>query len=462
MLPIHLQRRYKTTNYLNLAKRVSYVLGKRRNKQKEYFYHISKKRFIPAGNTLLAGIDPILPNCCVLPSVKEENLSEIIEKATNLWSKRVGIGFDLSKADKPLKILETLSKINADIKLDHRPQRGNMAVLNINHPDIKSFINIKSIKSVYNFNLSIVIEDKDFDYVTQDFKNRKVIKYAAKKSHKTGDPGIIFLDRIRKQVPYTLNTDSNDILRPIETVVPCGEQGMHPYETCTLGSINIANPDFWSGDRLVVSELISSINTSVDILDDVLESIDYDYLGDQDITKVSTYAKRLGLGIMGWADVLNRLGISYDKIDYIEGLIHYIGQIFKDTAHQRSREIAIRDGYNYTDRYDRKHLSITCLAPTGGITLLTGNKGFSIEPYFEEANKIGWKDHLKIQSLWQYWIDNAISKTINLDRQATVDDVYQCYRESYILGCKSVTIYRDSSHLNQPIRTSKECMECAI
>jgi len=251
-------------------------------------------------------------------------------------------------------------------------------------------------------------------------------------------------------------------LKPIETVVPCGEQGMHPYEICTLGSINLAHPDFWKDGTLNEIEFVDSVRVGVDILDDAFENIDFEYLDEENITQVSNYTKRLGLGIMGWADVLKDLNIGYNDLDKVKGLVNYIGQLLKETAHQRSREIALRDGYNFDDRDGRKHLSMTCIAPTGGITLLTKNKGFSIEPYFEEANSFGWRDHLKMQSLWQLWIDNAISKTINLDQNSNIEEVYKCYLEAYRLGCKSITVYRDQSHSQQPIKVGGGCQKCIL
>ena len=453
MLKLHLQKRYKVANYRKLAYRVSDKLGRTAKYKKTYFDLIYNKKMIPAGNTLLAGINPIMPNCSILPTVTKSNLNFLLKKATNLWSKRVGIGFDLSKSENPVEILKILSKSNDSIELGHRPKRGNMAVLNIKHPQLKNFISCKlKNKDLYNFNLSIVVEGEEGDLSNY----KKELELISQSAWASGDPGIIFLDRIRNNVPYDFpNDDLNNVLKPIETVVPCGEQGMHPYEICTLGSINLAN---LVGEKGYLDEdsFRSIVRSSVDMLDDAFELIDFDYLGDSNIKEVANYTKRLGLGLMGFADLLENLNIRYNEVEKIKPLVDKIGKIFKEESHNRSREIAKEQNYNFNDRRGRKHLTVTCIAPTGGITLLTENKGFAIEPFFEEAHDLSYKNHIQVQSMWQPHIDNAISKTINLPYSATVEDVYKSYVLAYRMGCKSITVYRDRTHKNQPIK----CESC--
>lgn len=452
MLPHHLRSRYKARSYKKLATRVARVLSRGNSKNKSrYQKQILAKKFIPAGNTLLAGIDPVMPNCSILPSINEKNLGPLLSKAKNLWKKRIGIGFDLSTAEDPIRILDILSQANHNIVLSHRPNRGNMAVLRYNHPRILEFVYLKNMWSINrdfsNFNLSVAFEG--------DPEGLDILDDISAASWSSGDPGIIFLDHIRDQVPYNLNTK---ILDPIETVVPCGEQGMHPHEVCTLGSINIAHTDFWlkspgrydrEAPEFNIGAFIETVALAVEMLDSAFELIDFDHLGDQDITRVSEYTKRLGLGIMGWADALKNLNIPYDN-DMVKPYIDIIGTTLRETAHQKSRElhVGLEDS---SDRNGRKHLTVTCVAPTGGITLLTDNSGYAIEPRFDEANDIHWRDHLKHVVWWQKYIDNSISKTINLPSDISVDEIKNVYNTAYGLGLKAVTVYRNTSSNRQPI-----------
>ena len=212
MLPYHLRSRYKARTYKKLATRVARVLSRGNSKNKSrYQKQILAKKFIPAGNTLLAGVDPIMPNCSILPSINEENLGPLLTKAKNLWKKRIGIGFDLSTAEDPIRILDILSQANHNIKLSHRPNRGNMAVLRHNHPRILEFVYLKNMWSVNrdfsNFNLSVAFEG--------DPEGLDILDDISAASWSSGDPGIIFLDHIRDQVPYNFNDNVFPIFVPI-------------------------------------------------------------------------------------------------------------------------------------------------------------------------------------------------------------------------------------------------------
>jgi len=135
-----------------------------------------------------------------------------------------------------------------------------------------------------------------------------------------------------------------------------------------------------------------------------------------------------------------------------------ISKFLTKEAMEASRELAKEKGpCKYCT--DRRNISVTCVQPTGGISLLMGNKGFAIEPLFEEANKIHFKDHLKMQSVWQRNINQAISKTINMPRNCTVKDVFQAFVEAYMLQCKGVTIFREGSRDSEPIKTQR-CTSC--
>jgi ribonucleoside-diphosphate reductase alpha chain len=455
-----LQLRYKARTYPELANRVAFNVGKTEEDRLLYSEMILRKRFIPAGNTLLAGIDPVRPNCCILPPINEINYDEMIIKCRTLWSDRIGIGFDLSTSYDPVKLLKELSYENSKIKLGHRPQRGNMAVLNARHPKIKEFISCKSStcgKTMYNFNISVAINE--------DFDDKELIIFMAEHAWKCGDPGIIFIDRLdgvsdQNGIPNRVKIKS---LGKVHTVVPCGEQPLYSLESCNLGSINLACPDFWNDSgELNVNTFKETIANAVQFLDDV---IDITEINNSEMMEMARHTRRIGLGVMGWADVLAQKNFKYGSKESYK-LAHIIGSLFKKEAHAASIKLGNLRGpapvflvHNSTisekaNHITRRNLAITCIPPTGGITLLTTNKGFAIEPYFMEANNLPSKTHLEMQLVWQNYVDNCISKTVNISNTSTPKDVVDVWNNAKENGLKGVTIYRDGSHLDQPLSTS--------
>ena len=308
MLPNFLQLRYKARTFKELAHRVSVNISNNLNETNEFYDLIYNKRFIPAGNTLLVGIDPIRPNCAILPSINENNFKELSDRAKVLWNDRIGIGFDLSESSNPIKILEDLSMLNANIKLGHRPQRGNMAVLNSSHPMIKEFIEIKSNnKNLYNFNISVGInESKDINL----YPNDDLLDLMSQNAWKNGDPGLVFLDRIQLK--------ESEHLGKIKTLVPCGEQGMYDNEVCTLGSMNLNSSDFWINNNLNEKMFIDSIRLAVRFLDNVVDKMQ---INDQLLVQQLYNTRRIGLGVMGYADILNRLNIKYGSKQSLQLLV---------------------------------------------------------------------------------------------------------------------------------------------
>ena len=451
MLPNFLQLRYKARTFKELAHRVSVNISNNLNETNEFYDLIYNKRFIPAGNTLLVGIDPIRPNCAILPSINENNFKELSDRAKVLWNDRIGIGFDLSESSNPIKILEDLSMLNANIKLGHRPQRGNMAVLNSSHPMIKEFIEIKSNnKNLYNFNISVGInESKDINL----YPNDDLLDLMSQNAWKNGDPGLVFLDRIQLK--------ESEHLGKIKTLVPCGEQGMYDNEVCTLGSMNLNSSDFWINNNLNEKMFIDSIRLAVRFLDNVVDKMQ---INDELLVEQLYNTRRIGLGVMGYADILNRLNIKYGSKQSLQ-LIDYIGNLYQQTAHETSTELAVEKGIYPVFKNEgikRRHITITCIAPTGGISLLTSNKGFGIEPFFHEANNLTLEDHIITQSTWQKYVDNCISKTINLPYKSTPSDIKNVWIQARNHNLKSVTVYRDKCMTSQPIKTDCISGKCDI
>jgi len=436
----HYQERYLASSWDEIVERVAATLaGEDVELQAEFGKVLQCKRFLPAGNTLLAGVRELTPNCSVLGWVSDDNFDEILELSKKLWVKRTGIGYNLSGMTDPVAALRTLSQANDAIELGHRPKRGNMAVLNSDHPRIREFIACKARDGdLYNFNISVAVPRAgDIDEV--------LLAYIASLAWRTGDPGLVFLANGEQYGP-----NYADDLQPIVTCVPCGEQFMHAYETCNLGSINL-NAD---GDCLDANVLEHTVRIAVQMLDRVIDQLVFP---DERLEKASLAARRIGLGVMGWADALQRRGIAYDSkaaLKWARDLSKFITQVAED----ESKQLAIKYGAcAYGGEY--RHLSMTCIAPTGGISGLTENKGYAIEPFFEETTQIDYRAHIDMQLAWQSGIHNAVSKTVNLPRTASVNDVIQVYKYAMMYGCKGITVYRDGCKQHQPVALVR-CIGC--
>lgn len=432
------QERYQAKTWEEIVTRISSTI-EMSPAMKEI---LTSQTFVPAGNTLMAGKNDIYPNCCVLGTLTDLNFKDMLELSKKLWKKYTGIGYDLSSLTDPVKALLILSEENHKIDLHHRPKRGNMAVLNITHPKLTDFIQCKEKHNIYNFNISVSVSNPDE-------LSEPLLKKIAQHSHKTGDPGLVFLDHAQNYGPV-----HTDTLEPITTCVPCGEQFMHAFETCNLGSINL-NSKYLEGDVFInYSNLEEVVREAVEFLDNVIDHLKFP---SNEIQDVSLKARRIGLGVMGWADLLHRKNISYNNPLALQKATE-ISKFITKCAEKRSRELAVEKGpCAYSHEY--RNISLTCIAPTGGITGVVNNKGYAIEPMFEEALNYTYKEHIDMQAAWQYNFHNAVSKTVNLPNEASVQDIINTYQYAIAKGVKGITVYRDASKTNQPqVMICKECV----
>jgi ribonucleoside-diphosphate reductase alpha chain len=382
-------------------------------------------------------------------------------------------------------------------------RRGaNMGILRVDHPDIEDFITMKSnAKSVNNFNISVAVTDafmkayKDnTDYEIYDSylkkktgkKNaRKVFRLIVESAWAVGDPGLIFIDRINK-----LNPTKH--LGPIRATNPCGEQPLHSYESCNLGSINLSNffdprkNDLFDWERF--SEVIS---VAVRFLDNVIDVNRYPLPEIEETTKRN---RRIGLGVMGWADLLIKMNIRYDSEAALR-MADKIALFLKKNAVSESQKLAeTRGNFQSIDLSiykgrSMRNATVFTIAPTGTIARLAGCSS-SIEPVFafEFTSKIidrelkdihplfqEWKEthpsdtppehfvtahdispewHIRTQAAFQKHVDNSVSKTINFPNTASVEDVEKAYLLAYALKTKGITIYRDGCRAEQVLYKS--------
>ncbi len=379
----------------------------------------------------------------------------------------------------------------------HRVRPGaNMGVLHVSHPDIEAFITAKRDRSrLCNFNLSVAVDDEfiacvkaDRDYPlihprTGTVVTRKpaaeLLRLMAESAWETGDPGILFIDRINRANP-------TPEMGALEATNPCGEQPLLPYESCTLGSINLTR--IIDGQSIDVAKLESLVHLAVHFLDNVVEVNRHPIPRTEEWSRMN---RKIGLGVMGFADMLILLGIPYQS-DRAVALAEKIMSRIQQAAEAASAELAARRG-NFPAFHQsvfptrgvkqRRNATLTTVAPTGTISILAGvsssvepifafevqrrivdqvytdvhslyeryrREGRTIDPeIFQTAWDVSPRWHLKIQAAFQKFTDNAVSKTVNLPESITADEIRALFLAAADMNLKGITVYRDRSHPDQ-------------
>jgi hypothetical protein len=462
MLSKTLQARYLANTWDQIVSRImsSDIVRNMTVKQLSSLEHVlSTKTFIPAGNTLTYNADllktnytkELRPNCSIIHNVS-------VDQARHLWERSIGFGTTCNANENPVHHIHQLQDAWNSMNLGHRPMRGNMYSYPIWGKYINEFIALKSSEQRANqipaFNISVRVNTK-MDIPVE------VLRKISENAWKTGDPGVIFEDRINSNMPFLHKR------RRMQTVVPCGEQSMYNGEYCTLGSINLNSSELKNSDGTMSPErLAHATRIAVRFLDHCVDVID-----------LKNEYRRIGLGVMGWADYLGSLGLAYDSnlaLEHAKWLSMYFGAVARNESIRLALEKGTFPKWNLRDyslnkqmirndsimipneflsySHGTRNISTTCIAPTGGISLLTGNRGFSIEPFFEDAGNINYLSHLNMVSAWQQGICNSISKTINFPQNSTPNDLYQSIMYSYVNPyIKSLTMYRNGSRSGQPI-----------
>lgn len=488
--------------------------SKDRKKWEDIFYEIMISRdFLPNSPTLTGpGRDMCLSACFVLPLEDSmESIFETVKNSALVHKEGGGTGFDFSLlrpkgsfvrktqgvASGPVSFLKVIDAATEAVKQGGTRRGANMGIMRVDHPDIEEFIELKKDgKNIANFNISVGITDTfmkafndngSYDIYDPFLKKnvgqkqaRSIFDKIIKSAWSSGDPGLIFIDRINKLNP----TKGLGLIRATN---PCGEQPLHAYESCNLGSINLSNffdPD--KKDNLDWERLEQTVAAAVRFLDNVIDVNKYPLPQIEHMTKAN---RRIGLGVMGWADLLIKKKIKYDTpkaLKEAEKIISFL----REKAEAASRVLAEeRENFPNINKsiYRGKRMrnaTVFTIAPTGTISRLAGCSS-SIEPVFafEFTSKIidgvindlhplyaDWKKehhngslpdyfvtahditpewHVKMQAVFQKYVDNSVSKTINFPNQATEEDVENAYLLAYRLKTKGITIYRDGCRAEQ-------------
>jgi len=438
---------------------------------------IANLDFLPSSPVLMnIGTDtPYLAACHVLP-IKDDlvDIFETIKQCAIVFKYGGGIGIDFSPlrgnnskvlgtngvASGPVSFMHVFDEASNQIKAGGRRRAASMGILNVGHPDIEDFIHCKSDgKKLQNFNISVSVTNDFMERVLLGYESEnKLFDAIATQAHKTGDPGIIFIDTInegREEKGLKLFAATN----------ACGEQPLLPYESCVLGSINLAH--CVANGKLDEAKLINLIFVGTNYLKEVLNHTRFPL---PEIKEATLESKRIGLGVMGFADMLIQMKVSYDSYEAVA--------IAGDIANMLSMNSIHASGDTVLE-------SKTTVAPTGSISMIADCSS-GIEPIFainytkktadgkdvytyqnkyydpdipsdvfKTAHEIPWERHIEIQAAFQKYVDSSISKTINMPNSATVDDVKAAYRKAWELDCKGITIYRDGCRDVQALDTVK-------
>ena len=562
-----LEQRYLKKNYKgriiekpeDLFKRVAKVVAqadskyKKRNvkKTEEEFYNLmASLDFLPNSPTLLNAGRKLqqLAACFVLPIEDDiDSIFKTLHYTALIHKTGAGTGFNFSKlrpkgdiiesagfTSGPVSFMKIFDAATEQIKLGGTLRGANMGILNANHPDIKDFITVKSKENVLtNFNVSVAVTNRFMDAVKKNktynlvsprtnkaVKNesaRRIFRLICEQAWLNGDPGVVFIDRINDFNPTPK-------LGAIESTDSCGEQPLLPYESCNLGSINLAN--MVENKKVNYEKLKKTIHIAIHFLDNVIDVCDYPL---KENKKIVYKNRKIGLGVMGFADMLVKLGIAYDSEKGLE-IAEEVMKFISKEASIASMNLASERGtfpswkesaWNRKSRHYKgchmllRNATITTIAPTGTISIIA-DVSSGIEPlfalsyirrtaegktlvYFDKnlkkaliendlykdedivekitregsiknidklpeklkrifvvGNDIAPEWHVRMQAAFQKYVDNGISKTVTLPKDATVEEVEKIFMMAFEFGCKGISVYRYGSREGQVIYLSSK------
>ncbi len=510
------------------------LYGLSAERTEETFYNLlSRLEFLPNSPTLAhaGGSIQQLASCFVLPVEDSlEGIFDALKNAALIHKQGGGTGFSFSRlrprndlistlntgSSGPIAFMKVFDAALETVKQGGKRKGANMAILRVDHPDILQFITMKSDhKTLQNFNISVALteafmqaleKNENYELInprtgkpSQTLPARHVWDLIILEAWKTGDPGIVFIDRINAS-----KANPTPFLGNIESTNPCGEQPLFPFEACNLGSINLAK--VVKEGQVQWEHLKQVIHQSIHFLDNVIDTTHYPLPRIEQLCKAN---RRIGLGVMGFADFLYQLNVRYDSEEGV-AWARKIMQFISCEADTASQTLAAQRGQFinfdqsiYAGKTPLRNCTRTTIAPTGTISMIADCSS-GIEPLYalvfnkivldgkellyvnEEFERVAHaqgfyseelmkrianqgsiqnfsdipqnvKDifrishdmnpywHIRIQAAFQEFTDNAVSKTVNFPNSATPKDIEQAYFLAYQLGCKGITAYRDGS-----------------
>lgn len=516
-------------------------------------------KFVPAGRILSGagtGYQVTFYNCYVIPSPKDsrQGILDNLGLTVEIQARGGGVGVNLSSlrprgarvkkvngtSSGPVNWASLYSTANHDVIQQGGSRRGAlMLMVNDWHPDLEEFITVKSdLTKIPGANLSVCVSDdfmeavkndsdwdlkfpdmsKEEDYdevwdgdmekweklgkavrVYKTVKARYIWDLIAQAAWRSAEPGVVFIDRYNK-------LSNSWYFEKIIATNPCGEQGLGPWGVCNLGHINLS--PFVKNGKMDYEDLKDHVKIATRFLDSVIEA-NY-YFSDENKKAQQGGVRRTGLGTLGLADSLIKMGIRYGSEESLE-VIEKIYKTIRDVAYETSSDLAVEKGaflkfdkvkylkgkfIETLPEYLKKKIAkqgirngiILTQAPTGTISLLAGvssgiepvyeftykrndrtgehivhhplyqawlaeHEGETKPDYFVSANDLTPEEHVRVQAMVQKYVDSSISKTVNAPNSHSVEDVKKLYNLAYELGCKGVTYFRDGSRQGVLSRT---------
>ena len=514
----------------------------------KFFNIMDGLEFLPNSPTLMncGRKSGQLAACFVLPL--EDNIEQIFDTLKNtamIHKSGGGAGFDFSsirpkgslvrstgnRASGPVSFMRIFNAATEEIKQGGMRRGANMGILRVDHPDIEEFISSKQEEGAFrNFNISVAVTDKFLKAAGEgspwplsfggklfrEVPADKLFDSIVRRSHANGEPGIIFIDTINRANP-------TPALGEIRATNPCGEQPLLPYESCNLGSVNLAR--MVKGKKVDWKRLQEVVQLAVRFLDNVIEVNNFPL---PQIAAASLRTRKVGLGVMGLADMLFQLRLPYDSkaaLDLSEEIMFFISKKARESSSELARLRGTFPAWRQSIYYPNlplRNATLTTIAPTGSISAIAGttsgiepafalaytrtvlenkklaviNRYFihylkteinpeergkilnivnesgmlldaeGIEPaareFFKTALEISPEQHLKMQAAFQKYTDNGVSKTVNLPADTPVDKAAFIFKEAHQMGLKGVTIYLTGSRSSQPLASPPGCRVCSF